>query len=1149
MKHLFFSFGRKVVSIVSTLVLIANVLPSMTQVDQAQAATVNLIFTAPVGSGFNPNLVDFTVTSTGFSESNNFSMQNIPNGIATLTVNNYSGQPLNTAGFEVSAAQTDSSVRFQNITLAELTVSGDDTFIVNFDQAGATTSNITWNFSGPTGFNPNLIDFSYTAAAFSQSNNFNMQGVPNTTGTLTVNDYNGAALTTAGFEIDNVQADTAVTQISQTTASVNVTNTGTITVTFRALASNTSNITWNFIGPVGFNSNLLDFTFVSGSFNQSNSFVMQNVANGTGTLTFNDYSGQTLADAGLRLANPQNDTGVANNSTNSVTVTVNSSRTISVEFESIGPATANITWSLTGPAGFNANLVNFSYATTGFTQSNNFVMSGIPVGQGTFTISDYDGQPLSASGFQLVTNQADPDVTTAGANALTVNVTSSRTISIAFEATATTTANITWSFIGPVGFNSNLVSFRFTDANGSTQENSFVMANVASGLGTLEITSYDQVGQTLTAAGFELATTQTSGSVIRQTQVTATVNITSTGTIVINVDGITSIQTNTINWQFSGPAGFNINLVQFSFQDAGGATQQNTFSMSNIQVGVGTLTITDFGTQTLPGSFEIAIIQSNVSVTRTGTNLASVNVLAAPTPQNIAVEISLIPPPGPGISFNGGLSNSPGTIITHEEQGIPPTNVSVRLTTVPTSDVTLTFTSINLAEGRVTAGATMTFTAVNAQTEQILTVAGVDDTVRDGDVGYNIVVTFASADPDYQQTNLAIAAINIDNESSGGSHPGRWNLDAPNILFSLNGIEITELQANIGQLINLKVTGSDFNWRDQLSLEMLESPSADATFTVAQQYTNPVDGMLIWTPSQLGRHEFDFRVRDPKFDTQTIFPITIVTAPTPGGGTSGGTPGREGVAPDPDFIEIIRKFKRDVLGQPDEPQFPIFSGVNCDYIDNNTVSVRALCLLGLIDDADQRPHYGGHEPITRAAFTKIMVKLTHEDSLIEKISGLIQNLNVSVFPDVDPLAWHAKYIAVAKRANEVRGYPHLNGHFIPWNPIEISEAAKIAIGTTSKADPHGIGVAYATAKYNQGAETEWYRPYTVVLAKFQGFVPPKNVESGLVYSQTLSRQHGANIIYALIRNASLSSDNKISKLRQELEQYEQKGLLTLLQET
>ena len=99
--------------------------------------------------------------------------------------------------------------------------------------------------------------------------------------------------------------------------------------------------------------------------------------------------------------------------------------------------------------------------------------------------------------------------------------------------------------------------------------------------------------------------------------------------------------------------------------------------------------------------------------------------------------------------------------------------LSVVLTAKPSAEVTVQLAT-DETEGQLLANSLL-FTQSNWNIPQLVTVAGVDDIVVDGDVVYNIVATAASSDPNYD--GLAAAAfslVNAENDSGsyrvGGQH-------------------------------------------------------------------------------------------------------------------------------------------------------------------------------------------------------------------------------------------------------------------------------------------------------------------------------------------------------------------------------------------
>ncbi len=117
--------------------------------------------------------------------------------------------------------------------------------------------------------------------------------------------------------------------------------------------------------------------------------------------------------------------------------------------------------------------------------------------------------------------------------------------------------------------------------------------------------------------------------------------------------------------------------------------------------------------------------------------------------------------------------DSPGVVVT-PISGLTTTelggtaNFTVRLTSQPLNDVTITLISSNNAEGIVAAGGVplvLTFTAVTWDLAQSVIVTGVDDMLVDADVAYQITVTATSSDSDYNSISISsVSVTNTDNE-------------------------------------------------------------------------------------------------------------------------------------------------------------------------------------------------------------------------------------------------------------------------------------------------------------------------------------------------------------------------------------------------
>jgi CSLREA domain-containing protein len=115
--------------------------------------------------------------------------------------------------------------------------------------------------------------------------------------------------------------------------------------------------------------------------------------------------------------------------------------------------------------------------------------------------------------------------------------------------------------------------------------------------------------------------------------------------------------------------------------------------------------------------------------------------------------------------FPGAIVSPLSTTVTSESGS--PTSFTVRLSTAPTSTVTIPVDSDKYWEGNVSIR-TLVFTPANWNIDQTVTVTGADDSVIDGSRNYNVVLGSAiSSDPAYEFMDLAdIAVTNLDNDTA-----------------------------------------------------------------------------------------------------------------------------------------------------------------------------------------------------------------------------------------------------------------------------------------------------------------------------------------------------------------------------------------------
>ncbi len=152
---------------------------------------------------------------------------------------------------------------------------------------------------------------------------------------------------------------------------------------------------------------------------------------------------------------------------------------------------------------------------------------------------------------------------------------------------------------------------------------------------------------------------------------------------------------------------------------------------------------------------------------------------------------------------------SPNLLVTTESGGTAEAQIYLRQ--APSSDVTISFTSSNAAEGTVLTSS-LTFTSLDYSIPQTLQILGVDDALPDGNVSYRIDAAVTTSDPVFSaEASFSIAAINYDNETS-----------SPGILVTpTSGLYTTE---GGGSAV--------------FSVVLLTAPSADVTLNLASSDTN-----------------------------------------------------------------------------------------------------------------------------------------------------------------------------------------------------------------------------------------------------------------------------------------------------------------------
>jgi gliding motility-associated-like protein len=200
-----------------------------------------------------------------------------------------------------------------------------------------------------------------------------------------------------------------------------------------------------------------------------------------------------------------------------------------------------------------------------------------------------------------------------------------------------------------------------------------------------------------------------------------------------------------------------------------------------------------------------------------------------------------------------GVNVSPTSgLITTEAGGTA--TFTMRLTAQPAANVTITLSSSNLAEGTVSP-TSVTFTPVNWNTNQTVTVTGVDDQIDDGDVVYTIVTSnTSSTDPVFN--NIVVPDVTVTNT----------NNDVAGILVNpTSGLQTTE--AGGQATFTIRLNSQPLN---NVTISLSSSNTAEGTVSPASVTFTPAN----WsTPQTITITGVDDDIDDGNIS------YTIITAP------------------------------------------------------------------------------------------------------------------------------------------------------------------------------------------------------------------------------------------------------------------------------
>ncbi|XZN91416.1 MAG: DUF4347 domain-containing protein [Microcoleus sp.] len=698
-------------------------------VDLSNTATFNITIPVPK--------VNLTASTTTASEA----------GTTAITFTaNAEGNVVGDQTVNLALTGTASAADFTNTTIpAQITIpngsnTGQVTLTVNDDflVEGAETATLT--ISNPS-----------TGIALGTTINQSVTITDNDTAGITVSPTTGLATTEAGGK-----ATFTVVLNTQPTANV----------TIPLTSSNTAE------GTVDKNS----VTFTSANWNVAQTVTVtgvdDSIADGnqaykiltTADTTTKDTNYKNLKPADVAVTNADNDTaGITVSPTTGLTTTEtggNATFTVKLNTQPTANVTIQLTSSNTAEGTVDKNSVTFTSANWNVAQ--------------TVTVTGVDDSIADG-------NQAYKILTTADTTTKDTNYKNLKPADVAVTNTDNETAGITVSPTtglttteagGTATFTVKLntqptanVTIPLTSSNtaeGTVDKNSVTFTsanwNVAQ---TVTVTGVDdsiadgnQAYKILTTA--DTTTTDTNYKNLKPADVAVTNTDNETAGITVSpTTGLTTTEaggTATFTVKLNTQPTANVTIPLTSSNTAEGTVDKNslTFTPANWNVAQ-TVTVTGVDDSVVDGNIAYNIVTA--AATSTDTNYSGFNAT------DVAVTNS--------DNDSKGITITPTTGLTTTEAGGKAT-FTVVLNSQPTANVTIPLTSSNTAEGTVDKNS-VTFTSANWNVAQTVTVTGVDDTLVDGNIAYNIVTAAATSnDTNYSGVNAAdVAVTNSDNETAG----------------------------------------------------------------------------------------------------------------------------------------------------------------------------------------------------------------------------------------------------------------------------------------------------------------------------------------------------------------------------------------------
>ncbi|OFX27731.1 MAG: hypothetical protein A2041_04005, partial [Bacteroidetes bacterium GWA2_31_9b] len=351
-------------------------------------------------------------------------------------------------------------------------------------------------------------------------------------------------------------------------------------------------------------------------------------------------------------------------------------------------------------------------------------------------------------------------------------------------------------------------------------------------------------------------------------------------------------------------AGLTVSKTNITTTEAGGSesftVRLNTQPSSSITIGINS-TNPDEGT-VLPSTLTFTTANWNVAqtVTATGVNdfiddgdiayTISISINSGDSKYTSALNTTVS-----AINIDNdaaGVTVSPTSIGTTEVGGTA--SFSIVLTSQPTSNVTISFTGIDVTEGSIDKTSVI-FTNANWNISQLVTITGLDDAIADGNIPYTIVTTATSSYTLYNGISVDdVNVINSDNDiagitvspitgltttESGGTTTFTISLNTQptaNVTINLTSLDLTE-----GTVSPASIVLTTVDWSEIITVTGVSDAVDDGDISYSIQTSNTIST----DPNYNNKPVDDVSVTNTDDDVAgiTVTPISGLTTTETGG--------------------------------------------------------------------------------------------------------------------------------------------------------------------------------------------------------------------------------------------------------------------------